>query len=108
MSEIMKRDELIDIIADYVVDYPRFEETAHEVAEIIYDRISPQWVSVANYIAESEGEKFLLIKGYKPALEELVLELGWAKEHHGNRLYVELPLPSPPIESKHSMNSLDD
>ena len=33
----MNKEEMIDKIADYVVDYPRFEETAHEVAELIFD-----------------------------------------------------------------------
>ena len=31
------KEKMIDKIADYVVDYPRFEETAHEVAELIFD-----------------------------------------------------------------------
>ena len=43
------------------------------------------------YIAETQGRMFLLEKGYKPALEELVTELGFAEEHHGNRIYVTLP-----------------
>ena len=46
---------------------------------------------IIEYIAETEGRTFLLDKDYKPALEKLVLELGYAEEHHGNRLLVKLP-----------------
>lgn len=31
------QNKLKDIVADYVVDYPRFEEPANEVAELILD-----------------------------------------------------------------------
>ena len=33
----MTDKELLDQIASYVVDYPRFNETPHEVAELIHD-----------------------------------------------------------------------
>jgi hypothetical protein len=49
-------------------------------------------VDISEYIAEEQGgDKFLLDKGYKPALENLVIKMGWSEEHHGNRIYVTLP-----------------
>ena len=45
--------ELIDKIADYVVDYPRFEDSANEVAELIYDLVNQsQWISVDDDLPE--------------------------------------------------------
>ena len=60
----MNKEKVIDKIADYVVDYPRFEETAHEVAGLIFDLFEvcqPKWISVEDGLPEEDGRYLIMI-----------------------------------------------
>jgi len=96
------------MIADYVADYPRFEETANEVAEIIYDRISPQWASME--LAPKDKDIIVIdsVGGvHRCRWKEnantdkawfRVSDSGWLPSACGW-----MPLPSSPIESKEEL-----
>ena len=78
-----KREILIEQMADFISNYHEgngvhfiddIREFCDELITLVEQALSDKWISVDAYIAETQGDCFILTKGYKPALEKLVTD----------------------------------